>query len=557
MRPLDPRLLGRARSARVLVAADVVIGIATAFLVLLQATLLARIIAASFDGASLDEVSGELVLLAGVFAARGVLAWAFEVAGRRGAVGVLSQLRLEIAEKRLRCDPAALDGPKSAEIATVAVHGIEPLEAYFGRFLPQVVLAVVVPIAVLMWVVPIDATSAVLMLLTLPLVPLFMVLIGRYTERKTRDRARALTLLATRFLDVVRGLPTLRAYNRGAAQADSIARASEDYRTTTMRTLRIAFLSGAVLELAAMLGIALVAVTVGVRLVDGGIGYEAGLTVLLLAPELYLPLRTLAAQYHASADGVAVAERLLELTGEQLTPPRAPAPPSRPAGDAVVRLEQVSYAYPARSGAVLDSVDLELRANETVALVGPSGSGKSTLAAIVLGLAEPTGGRVLRAGGVSGDLASWRRGVAWVPQRATIFTGTLADNIRLGEPDADDERVRAAARLANADGFARDLPGGYETVVGDGGRPLSAGEAQRVALARAFLRDARLVVLDEPTANLDPGNAYAVAEAMERLSDRRAVLVIAHRPELVLRADRVVRLEAGRITDAQMMARTP
>ncbi|HSF62341.1 MAG TPA: thiol reductant ABC exporter subunit CydD [Gaiellaceae bacterium] len=556
MRPLDPRLLGRARSARVLVVADVVIGIATAFLVLLQATLLARIIAASFDGASLDEVSGELVLLAGVFAARGVLAWAFEVAGRRGAVGVLSQLRLEIAEKRLRRDPAALDGPKSAEIATIAVHGIEPLEAYFGRFLPQVVLAVVVPIAVLMWVVPIDATSAVLMLLTLPLVPLFMVLIGRYTERKTRDRARALTLLATRFLDVVRGLPTLRAYNRGAAQADSIARASEDYRTTTMRTLRIAFLSGAVLELAAMLGIALVAVTVGVRLVDGGIGYEAGLTVLLLAPELYLPLRTLAAQYHASADGVAVAERLLELTGEQLTPPRAPAPPSRPAGDAVVRLEQVSYAYPARSAAVLDSVDLELRANETVALVGPSGSGKSTLAAIVLGLAEPTGGRVLRAGGVSGDLASWRRGVAWVPQRATIFTGTLADNIRLGEPDADDERVRAAARLANADGFARDLPGGYETVVGDGGRPLSAGEAQRVALARAFLRDARLVVLDEPTANLDPGNAYAVAEAMERLSDRRAVLVIAHRPELVLRADRVVRLEAGRITDAQMMART-
>jgi ATP-binding cassette subfamily C protein CydD len=547
MRPLDPRLLRRARAARVLLAADVAIGIVTAVLVLLQATLLARIIARSFGGAPLDEVDGELVLLVGVFAARGVLAWGFEVVGRRGAIGVLSQLRLELVEHRLRRSPVAHDGTESAEIATVAVHGIAPLEAYFAKFLPQVILAVVVPVAVLVWIVPIDATSAVVMLLTLPLVPVFMVLLGRYTERRTRDRARALAELATRFLDVVRGLPTLRAYNRGEAQAESIGRASEEYRATTMRTLRVAFLSGAVLELAATLGIALVAVTVGVRLVDGGIGYEAALTVLLLAPELYVPLRALGAHYHASADGVAVAGRLLELTEGAETEAAFPLP-TEPRDGALVRLDGVSYSYPARPGTVLEDVDLELRPAETVALIGPSGSGKSTLASIVLGLAEPTSGRVLRAG-CDGGLESWRGDVAWIPQRATIFTGTVADNIRLGDPDAGEERVREAARLAGAHGFVEALPGGYDTVVGDGGRPLSMGEAQRVALARAFLRDARLVVLDEPTANLDPANAHAVTDAMERLSDGRAVLVIAHRPDLALQVDRVVCLEGGRIVD--------
>ena len=534
-----------------LLGVDVAIGIAMALLVLLQATLLARVIARSFAGASLDDVSRDLVLVVSVFAARGLLAWGFELAGRRGAIGVLSQLRLELVERRLRREPSALDGAESAEIATVAVQGIEPLEAYFGRFLPQLVLALVVPVAVIAWIVRIDATSALVMLLTLPLVPVFMVLIGRHTHRKTRARARALTLLATHFLDVVRGLPTLRAYNRGPAQARSIAEASEQYRATTMKTLRAAFLSGAVLELAATLGIALVAVTVGVRLVDGGIGYEAALTVLLLAPELYLPLRNLGAQYHASADGVAVAERLLELTESSKREPRARSPRRPTTDSSVVRLEGVSYAYPARAGQVLDDIDLELCAGETVALVGPSGSGKSTLAAIVLGLAEPTAGRVLVDGSERADcdLAAWRRQVAWVPQRATIFSGTVADNIRLADTDADDERVRTAARLAGADAFIEELPRGYETGVGDGGRPLSAGQGQRIALARAFLRDAKLVVLDEPTANLDPANADAVADAMQQLSEGRTVLVIAHRPELATRADRIVRLQAGKVVD--------
>jgi ATP-binding cassette, subfamily C, bacterial CydD len=533
---------------RVLLGADVAIGLLAAILVLVQASLLARVVAHSFDGATLGDVSRDLVVLVGVFAGRGVLAWSFELAGRLGATGVLSQLRLGLVERRLRDDPRALDGEESAALATAAVDGIAPLEAYFGRFLPQVALSALVPVAVLVLVASIDVTSALVMLLTLPLVPVFMVLVGRHTERRTRARAHALALLSSHFLDVVRGLPTLRAFNRGEAQSATIADASEAYRRTTMKTLRVAFLSGAVLELAATLGIALVAVTVGVRLVDGDLGLQHGLTVLLLAPELYLPLRALGAQYHAAADGLAVVERLLE--PDEASAPIAGGGAAVPSG--VVRLEGVSYAYPSREGHVLRDVDLELRPGETVVLVGPSGSGKTTLAALLLGLAEPSAGRVT----VDGrdlrevDRGRWRERLAWVPQRATVFSGTVADNIRLGDPEAGDADVRSAARLAGADAFVDALPDGYATAVGDGGRPLSAGEGQRIALARAFLRDAELVVLDEPTANLDPANAAAVGDALERLADGRTVLLIAHSPELAGRADRVVRLEGGRVAHA-------
>jgi len=550
MRALDPRLLERGRAARTLIGTDAAIGVATAVFVLLQATLLARIVAHAFDGASLHAVSRDLVLLALVFAARSALAWGFEVAGRRAASTVLSGLRLDLVSRRLRDDPAASDGTESAEIAATAVQGVDSLEAYFARYLPQVVLACVVPVAVLAWVAAIDVTSALVMLLTLPLVPVFMWLIGRYTEEQTRKRWDALRLLSTHFLDVVRGLPTLRAFNRGEAQVTTIADVSEQYRRTTMGTLRVAFLSGSVLELAATLGVALVAVVVGVRLVDGGLGLEAGLTVLVLAPELYLPLRQLGTQYHASADGLAVADRMLGL----LEAPAAAhsggtvAPPS-PA-DAAVRFESVSFAYPSRDGLVLDALDLELRPGETVALVGASGAGKSTVASLLLRLAEPTAGSV-RVGGVDlaeCDAEAWRRQLAWVPQRPTVFRATVAENIALGGGDGD---VRAAALLAGADAFVRRLPDGYETVVGDGGRPLSAGERQRLALARAFLRDAPLVILDEPTANLDPESAELVADAIERIAADRTVLLIAHRPELAGRAARVGRLAGGRALTAE------
>jgi ATP-binding cassette, subfamily C, bacterial CydD len=547
VRALDQRLVSRTRAVRPLLAVDTALGAATVALVIVQATLLARIVARAFDGASLAALRLDIVVLAVAFAGRGALAWAMEVAGRRAATSVLSELRLALVGRRLSAQASATDGAEAGEIAAAAVHGVQSLEAYFARYLPQLVLAMVAPLAVLAWVAVIDLESALVMAVTLPLVPVFMWLIGRATEQRTRERWDALRRLSTHFLDVVRGLPTLRAFNRGEAQAARIAEVGERYRNATMGTLRVGFLSGSVLELAATLGVALVAVTVGVRLVDGGLGLQAGLTVLVLAPELYLPLRRLGAEFHAGADGLAVAERMLALLdAPSATVPGGARVPTSPAV-ASVRFEGVAFAYPSRPAPVLDSFELTIRPGEAVALVGESGAGKSTAAALVLGLLRPTAGRVT-VGGVdlaACDIEAWRRLVAWVPQRPTLLHATVADNIRLGAPGASTAAVRAAAALAGADGFVRALPAGYDTIVGDGGRPLSPGERRRLALARAVLRDAPLLVLDEPTADLDPVSVQLVAAAIGRVRSGRTVLLIAHRPKLVAHADRVVRLVDG------------
>ena len=548
MAAFDPRLLQRAREARLALAADAAVGILSALLILAQAALVADVVARSFDGASLRAVLRPLVLLCVVVCARAVGAWAFEVIGRRAAGRILSRLRLALVESRLSRQPGSGERTESSELATLAVTGIDALETTFARYLPQVVLAVVVPVAVLALVASIDLTSAGVMLLTLPLVPVFMWLIGRYTEHRARERWQALSLLAHHFADVVRGLPTLRAFNRSQAQAEQIDLVSDRYRVATMGTLRVAFLSGTVLELAATIGVALVAVTVGVRLADGGIGLRAGLTVLVLAPELYLPIRNVAAQFHASADGAAVAGRLLDLVEAPPTP-RAPRRRERVPDlrTATIRLERISVHYPDRAQPAVDAVDLDLSPGEAVSLVGPSGAGKSTIASLLLRLAEPTEGRLLADGldVAAFEPAAWRQQLAWLPQRPTLLRGTVLENIRLADPTASFERVRAAALLAGADGFVQALPDGYETVVGDGGRTLSAGQARRLALARVFLRGAPFLILDEPTAHLDPESAAHVAAAIDRCRDRCTMLLISHDVELAAHGDRIVRIEDG------------
>jgi ATP-binding cassette, subfamily C, bacterial CydD len=542
----DPRLLRRARAVRRLLVADAAVGVAMALLVLAQAVLLARVAARAFDGASLADVARPLGLLVAVVVARSAAAWAFEVAGRRAAGDVVSQLRLDLVEARLRGRPTALDAAESAEIATAAVSGVDALEATFARYLPQLVLALVVPVAVLSLVASVDVLAAGVMVLTLPLVPLFMWLVGRYTERRARERWRAMSMLANHFLDVVRGLPTLRAFNRGPAQAKRIVEVSDEYRRASMGTLRAAFLSGAVLELAATLGIALVAVVVGVSLAEGDIGFEPALTVLVLAPELYAPLRNLAAQFHASADGAAVAARMLDLSEGPAVAAGGASPPD--IATATIAFEGVAFRYPEHDRDALREVDLELRPGETVALVGPSGGGKTTLVSLLLRFAEPSSGRIVvgRRDLATLDAAAWRSKLAFVPQRPTLFRGTIADNIRLGDPAADDMHVRLAAELAGAHDLVSALPEAYATVVGDGGRPLSTGERRRIAIARAFLRDAPLVILDEPTADLDRASATLVRDAIERLREGRTVLLVAHRPELATVADRVVVIDEGR-----------
>jgi len=553
VRPLDPRLLRRARPARVALGADVVLGLLATVLLLAQAVLFADVVSSAFSGHGLAAVGDAILVLCAVVCLRAVLTGAFEATGRRAGARVMSDLRLALVRGRVRESPTAADGAEAGEVATAAVQGVDSLEDYFARYLPQLVLAAVVPVIVLVWTATVDPLSALIMFITLPLIPIFMVLIGRATQARTRERWRALSRLSNHFLDVVRGLPTLRAFNRGEVQAERIAVTGEEYRETTMQVLRVSFLSGAVLDLLATIATALVAVTLGIRLIDGAVTLRDALIVLLLAPELYAPLRALAAQFHASADGLAAAERILDLIEDRPAGSAAKGLPV-PAWDAV-RLEGVTVAPASRDRLVLDAFDLEIRRGEVVALVGPSGAGKSTVASVLLGFVPPDAGRVSVDGTSVGDLATaeWRRQIAWLPQRPTMFSGTVRENIALGVPTASGREIQDAAVLAGAHEFVANLRHGYETRLGDGGRSLSAGEQRRIALARALARDARLLILDEPTANLDEASAAHVADAIRRVAPGRAVLLIEHRTDLLGVADRVVRVEGGRAVEVGLV----
>ena len=552
------RLTRSSAAAKAHLAVTVALGALELGLIVAQATLLAHVIVAAFlGGASLGDVSTELAWLAAVAVGRGVVAAGFESAGRIGAARVMNELRRQLVHHLLFTRPGALAGEHRGELAAAAVQGVDALEPYFARYLPQVALAGLAPPVILAWAFPRDLESAAILAGTFPLIPVFMILIGKLAERRTRARWRVLSRLSAHFLDVVSGLATLRAHGRAEAQVETIGRAGDRYRRETMRTLRVGFLSALVLELLAMMGTALVAATIGVQLANGHLGLEAGLTVLLLAPELYMPLRQVGAQFHASADGMAAAERIYEVLDlpEAVATPANPRPCPDPAVDPIM-VREVGFSYPGHDEPVLRAASFALAPGETVALVGGSGCGKSTLASLLLRLADPDRGGIL-CGGVDlreVDPREWRRRVAWVPQRPTIFTDTVAENVRLSDPRASDEQVVAALREANVLDVVAALPAGIETVIGEGGRGLSAGQAQRIALARAFLSDAPLVVLDEPTAHLDAESERAVAAAVARLVEARTALLIVHRPELARHADRIVELRDGRTSEGAELA---
>ncbi|MGD9736037.1 MAG: thiol reductant ABC exporter subunit CydD [Solirubrobacterales bacterium] len=549
-RETQRRLTRTSRAARAHLVATVALGLGATALLLAQATLLAHTVVGAFlEGRSLASLAPLLIALAAVSLGRGLLDAGFEAAGRLGAARVMAELRSRLLRQLLLVRPGPLREERSGELATAAVQGVDALEAYFARYLPQAVLAALVPLAVLAWTLPRDWEAAIVLAVTAPLIPVFMVLIGRLAERSTRRRWRRLARLGDRFLDLAGGLATLRANGRAEAQADSIAAAGESYRRETMKTLRIGFLSALVLELLAMIGVAIVAATVGIQLAAGALGLTAGLTVLILAPEMYMPLRRLGAQFHASADGMASAETIFAVLDRPpaVAAPAAPRPAPQPDREPLV-LADLRFSHPGREE-VLRGVDLRIEPGETVALIGPSGGGKSTLVSLLLRLADPSDG-VLRCG--STDLrqvgpAAWRRRLAWVPQRPTVFAGTVAENVRLADPGASAQRLRAAVAAAELEPVVAALPQGLETRVGEGGRRLSAGQAQRLALARAFLADAPLLLLDEPTAHLDEETERAVAVAVERLAAGRTALVVAHRPELAAIADRVLELRDGQI----------
>ncbi len=551
-RDTQRRLARSSRVARKHLVVTVGLGLLQAGLIIAQATLLAKVIAGVFmDGKSFADVAPLLAWLAVISVGRGLAAAGFESAGRFGAARVMSELRERLSRHLLLNRPGALQDEQSGDLVSSAIDGVAALENYFARYLPQMVLAGIVPVAVLAWVVQYNWESAVILAVTAPLIIVFMVLIGLLTEQRTRKRWERMSRLSSHFLDLVGGLATLRANSQAYSQAGSIQAVGEEYRRETMGALRVGFLSSLVLELMAMIGVAMVATAIGIQLANGHLELVAGLTVLLLAPELYMPLRQLGAQFHASADGMAAAERIFEVIDQPVavTAPAEPVPAPDPARWSVA-MEGISFAWPGRER-VLESIDLELEPGETVALVGASGGGKSTLAHLLLRLAEPEAGTI-RCGGV--DLAEvdpreWRRQIAWVPQRPTIFSATFADNLRLFNPDASNAKLTEAIGVAVLGDVVAGLPDGLETMVGEGGRRLSAGQVQRIALARALLSEAPLLVLDEPTAHLDQDTEQELAEAINEAARDRTALIISHREEPIAKADRTFVLDTRGLSE--------
>ncbi|MCB5163274.1 thiol reductant ABC exporter subunit CydD [Streptomyces bambusae] len=546
MKPIDPRLLRYARSTRGFLAAVVALGLAGAGLVVGQAMLVAEIVVGAFqrglDGSALRT---PLLLLAAVALGRALVSWLTELAAHRAGAAVKSELRGRLLARAAELGPGWLSGQRTGSLVALATRGVDALDDYFSRYLPQLGLAVVVPVAVLARIVTEDWVSAAIIVVTLPLIPLFMVLIGWATQSRMDRQWRMLSRLSGHFLDVVAGLPTLKVFGRAKAQAESIRAITSEYRRATLRTLRIAFLSSFALELLATLSVALVAVTIGMRLVHGDLDLYTGLVILILAPEAYLPLRQVGAQYHAAAEGLAAAEEIFEVLE---TPGTAAAGTERlPDGPLRIAVDGVAVRYPGRTADALAPVSLVLEPGECVALTGPSGAGKSTLLQVLLGFTPPTAGRVTVGGADLAGLApeAWREQIAWVPQRPYLFAGTIDENVRLARPGASEAEVAAALRDAGAEEFVAGLPRGAQTLLGEGGAGLSAGQRQRLALARAFLADRPVLLLDEPTAALDGETEAGIVEAVRRLSAGRTVLLVVHRPALLAVADRIVALEEG------------
>ncbi|GAA1517970.1 hypothetical protein GCM10009827_036300 [Dactylosporangium maewongense] len=585
---MDRRLLrlGPVRHYATVLAGSAVLA---AILIVGQAVSLATLLTGFTTNAALTCLA--FVVLRG---AHGAVAGA--VAGRATA-RVKAHLRAELLGAATARGPGWLGGQRAGELATLAGRGVDGLDGYLSSYLPQVFLAVTVPLATLGWLAFTDLTSAIVVGVTLPLIPVFGVLVGKQTGARTKHQWHLLQRLGGHFLDTVIGLPTLRTFGAERSQVRRVRAMADAYRVATMRTLRLAFLSALVLELVATVSVALVAVPVGLRLLDGKLTLAAALVVLLLAPEAYLPLRALGTKFHASQEGLAASAEIFKVLDAAPVPPVRAAPRLPDARFAGLVFDRVEVRY--GDVVALRDLTLEVMHGDRVALVGPSGGGKSTLLSLVLGFVTPASGRVLVDGAdlADLDLTAWRARLAWMPQRPHLFAGTVTDNIRLGAPPASpgaspdssgalsglpgaasglpgaapdssgafsglsgaprplnrkyqhspwlDQDVVDAAVAADADAFIRALPQGYDTDLGRHG--LSSGQRQRLAMARAFLRrdTADLLLLDEPTARLDAASEAAVIDAAARLAVDRTALLVAHRPALLSIATRVVEIKDG------------
>ena len=555
MRPLDPRLLRYASAARRFLAVGALLGFAQTLVIIAFAWLLSRSISQAIEGRPLEQLSGTIGALAAVVVVRAGLVWLLEVAAMRGAAAVKSQLRAQVLGRLTQRGPDWLAGRQSAGLSTVVTVGLDALDNYFARYLPQLLLtAIATPIIVAVMLVQ-DLPSGITVIIVLPLIPVFMVLIGRATQSVQGQQWDSLQRLGTGFLDLVGGLGTLKIFGREGRQPARLRAITEEYRTRTMKVLRVSFLSGFVLELAGSLSVALVAVSVGLRLVDGSLTLAVGLFVLLLAPEAFLPVRQVGAQFHAAADGLAAAEDVFAILDEERSEERsesgvtdaagaadpAAAAPRLPdhalAGSGTLRFDDVTIRR--GTAATVGGFTAEFGPGELSVISGPSGIGKSTLVAALQGFV-PFAGRITL-GGTSvgpGEPRSW---LAWAGQRPGLFAGTIESNVILGEASVDRDALTRSLAWAGAEGLAPS------TRLGVAGQGLSGGQAQRVAAARAIyrslVRGCRVVVFDEPSSALDAEAERALARGLRRLAaEGRIVIVVSHRPGIADAADQVVRM---------------
>ena len=545
---MNRELLRQVKPARIFLICTITLGMLGAVATIAQMVSLSLVIDRVFlAGESLEEVRPLLLILLGAVGLRSGFLWLREVVAQQGAVRVKNELRERLFAHLMRLGPNYTGGERTGELAATTVEGVERLDAYVGRYLPQIALSVFVPLLIFAYLLSVDPISAVLLLATAPTIPVLMVLVGSHAEKQMQGQWTALSRMSAHFLDVLQGLPTLKIFSRGAAERERVEEISDEFRKRTLKVLRYAFLSGFVLEFIATLSIALVAVALGVRLLIGGISFEAAFLVLLLAPEFFRPLRDLGVHRHAGMEGKTSADRIFEILDTPAPASNASRTAACPSGPLTIVFNDVGYGYPGSERPALSGIDLTLPAGTCTALVGRSGAGKSTLVNLLVRFLDPGSGRITANAVPIDELSveSWRENLALVPQRPYLFFGSVLENIRLARPDATREEIEQAAESAGVSEFVARLPRGYDTEIGERGVRLSGGEAQRVAIARAFLKDAPVLVMDESTSSLDPESERLIGDALVRLMRDRTVLVIAHRLNTVYRADRVAVLQAG------------
>ena len=553
-------LFRQAHPARTWIGASIGLGFAGGLVLIVQAGLLANIIQAAF----MDGLPRSLLLpLFGAYLAavllRSALGWGREMTGFYAGAKIRSDLRLAIMERILKLGPGYTGRQRTGALSTAAMEHVEGLHDFFAHYLPQLALAVLIPVAILAFVFPLSWAAGAILLLTAPLIPLFMILIGMGAESISQRNYQALARLGAHFLDVLQGIATLKLFGRSRGEENSIAEVSDDYRKQTLRVLRVAFLSSAVLEFLSSIAIALVAVYLGMSFLgyfnfgDYGrpLNFAGGFFILLLAPDFYMPLRDLGAHYHARAEAVGAAEEIVKLLSA--ADPGISGNRNHLAAPDKIRVEchTIALAYEFGKRTALDDVSFALDAGEHVSLVGASGAGKSSVLNLIMGFVRPNQGRILVNDTPLQDLNPkfWWKHLAWIAQEPVLFHGTIRENILMGSPEASGDAVEDAARSARVLDFCRHMPHGLETPVGEQGRELSRGQAQRVALARAFIKDAPLLLLDEPTAGLDAENEYLVINALKALTAGKTVLQVTHRLYNIENTDRIMVMDAGRIVE--------